>query len=80
MYPLAGKTCITPRVTDFFLADQTPGGFAYFYYNRAEENHPTPGGILNALVQRLAKTSEENKLLKPVFNMYEGRQKGQKSS
>jgi len=76
----AGKTYIASRIIDFFLSDPT-GGFAYFYCNRAEENRRNPEEILNALVQQLAQTSEENKLLKPVVDIYEGRQKqGQKSS
>jgi len=75
-----GKTYIASRVIDFFLSDPTPGGFAYFYCNRAEENRRNPEEILNALVQQLAQTPEENKLLKPVVDIYEGRQKDQKSS
>jgi len=77
----AGKTYTASRVIDYFLSDPTPGGFAYFYCNRAEENRRNPEEILNALVQQLAQTSEENQLLKPVVDIYEGRQKeGQKSS
>ena len=33
----AGKTYIASRVIDLFLLDPTPGSFAYFYSNRAEE-------------------------------------------
>ena len=77
----AGKTYIASRVIDLFLSDRTPGGFAYFYCNRAEENRRNPEEIVNALVQQLAQTSGGNKLLKPVVDIYEGRQKeGQKAS
>ena len=77
----AGKTYVASRVIDFFLSDPTLGRLAYFYCNRAEGNRRDPEEILNALVQQLAQTSEENKLLKPVIDIYEGRQeKGQKSS
>ena len=55
---------------------------AYFYCNRAEETRREPQGILNTLIQQLAQTeSEENKLLKPVFDIYQDREKrGQRSA
>jgi len=77
----AGKTYIASRVIEWFLSDSTTDGFTYFYCNRAEENRRNPEEILSAIVQQLAQTPEENKLLRPVVNIYEGRQKkGQKSS
>jgi hypothetical protein len=77
----AGKTYVASKVIDFFLSDPTTGGLAYFYCNRAEENRRDPDEILNALVQQLAQTPEENKLPKPVVDIYEARQKqGQKTS
>ena len=55
---------------------------AYFYCNRAEEHRREPQSILSTLIQQLAQTeSEKNKLLKPVFDVYEDRKNtGQVSS
>lgn len=54
---------------------------AYFYCNRAEQNRRDPESILNALVQQLAQTFEDDRLLKPVADVYKMREtKGQKSS
>ena len=54
---------------------------AYFYCNRAEENRRKPESILNTLIQQLAQTESEGKLLKPVIDTYEAREEaGQKSS
>jgi len=48
---------------------------AYFYCNRAEENRRKPESILNTLIQQLAQTESEDKLLKPVIDIYEAREK-----
>ena len=55
---------------------------AYFYCNRAEENRREAESILNTLIQQLAQTdSEEDKLLKPVVDLYQAREKeGQQSA
>ena len=54
---------------------------AYFYCNRAEENRRKPESILNTLIQQLAQTESEGKLLKPVIDIYKAREEaGQKSS
>ena len=72
----AGKTYIASTVIDSLSSNPTPEKLAYFYCNRAEENRREPQSILNTLIQQLAQTeSEENKLLKPVFNIYQDREK-----
>jgi len=78
----AGKTYIASRVIDSFLSAPTPEKLAYFYCNRAEENRRNPESILNTLIQQLVQTeSEDTKLLKPVIEIYEEREKkGQQSS
>ena len=78
----AGKTYIASRVIDSFLSTPTLEKLAYFYCNRAEENRRNPENILNTLIQQLAQTeSEDDKLLKPVIDIYQDREKkGQKSS
>jgi len=54
---------------------------AYFYCNRAEESRRDPENILRALIQQLAQTPSEDKLLKPVLDVYKEREtKGQLSS
>jgi len=53
----------------------------YFYCNRAEENRRKPQSILNTLIQQLAQAESEGKLLKPVIDIYEAREKaGQEAS
>jgi len=75
------KTYIASRVIDLFLSNSTPGGFAYFYCNRADENRRNLEEILNAFAQQLAQTSGKNKLLKPVIDIHKRWQKeGQKAS
>jgi len=78
----AGKTYIASTVIDSFLSDQTPEKLAYFYCNQAEENRRHPESILNTLIQQLVQTeSEDNRLLKPVVDVYNQREKkGQQSS
>ena len=78
----AGKTYIASAAIDSLFSDPTSENLAYFYCNRAEDNRREPQSILNALVQQLAQTeSEENKLLKPVVDIYLDREKrGQRSS
>ena len=77
----AGKTYIASTVIDSLSSGLTPEKFAYFYCNRAEENRRQPVNILNALIQQLAQTESENKLLKPVVDIYLDREKkGQRSS
>jgi len=77
-----GKTCIVSRVVDSFISNPTSERLAYFYCNRAEENRRHPESILNTLIQQLAQTeSEDDKLLKPVTDIYEDREKrGQMTS
>ena len=54
---------------------------AYFYCNRAEKNRHEPQSILNTLIQQLAQTESEDRLLKPVVEIYLDRErKGQRSS
>jgi hypothetical protein len=54
---------------------------AYFYCNRAEERRRDPESILSTLIQQLAQTGPEGKLLQPVVDVYQGREeKGQKAS
>jgi len=54
---------------------------AYFYCNRAEESRRDPESILRTLIQQLAKTPAEDKLLSVVLDIYEDREKeGQLSS
>lgn len=56
---------------------------AYFYCNRAEESRREPESILNTLIQQLCQTECQaaDKLLKPVVDIYQAREKaGQKSS
>jgi len=72
--PGAGKTYTASRVIDYFRSNPTPGGLAYFYCNRAEENRRDPESILSTLVQQLAQTSEAE-LLKPVVDVYHDREK-----
>ena len=72
--PGAGKTYTASRVIDYFRSNPTPGGLAYFYCNRAEENRRDPESILSTLVQQLAQTSEPE-LLKPVVDVYHDREK-----
>lgn len=72
------QTYIASRVIDLFLS--APVRLAYFYYNRAEENRRDPESTLNTLLQQLAQTFEDDKLLKPVMEIYkECEIKGQKS-
>jgi len=53
----------------------------YFYCNRAEENRRNPESILNTLIQKLSQTESDEKLLKPVIDIYEAREKaGQEAS
>ena len=53
----------------------------YFYCNRAEESRRDPESILRTLIQQLAQTPSEDKLLTPVLDVYKKReQKGQLSS
>jgi len=77
----AGKTYIASRVIDAFQ-DPTSEKLAYFYCNRAEENRRDPESVLKTLVQQLAKSeSDEERLLTPVVDLYQDREKsGQKSS
>jgi len=86
-YPLtvgiagAGKTYIASRVIDSFLSNRTSEKLAYFYCNRAEENRRDPESILSTLIQQLAQTESEEKLLQPVVDVYQDREKkGQKAS
>ena len=76
----AGKTFIASTVIDSLRS--TPEKLAYFYCNRAEGNRREPVSILNTLIQQLSQTeSEENKLLKPVVDIYlEREREGQRSS
>jgi hypothetical protein len=55
---------------------------AYFYCNRAEENRREPDSILSTIIQQLAQSPfDENKLLKPIVDIYRDRKKqGQISS
>ncbi|KAI5783318.1 hypothetical protein FPQ18DRAFT_111991 [Pyronema domesticum] len=55
---------------------------AYFYCNRAEENRREPDSILSTIIQQLAQSPfDENKLLKPIVDIYRDRKKrGQLSS
>ena len=77
----AGKTFIASTVIDSLSSGSTPEKLAYFYCNRAEENRRQPVSILNTLVQQLAQTESENKLPKPVVDIYLDREKkGQRSS
>ena len=77
----AGKTYIASTVIDSLSSGPAPEKLAYFYCNRAEENRRQPVSILNTLVQQLAQTGSENKLLKPVVDIYLDRErKGQRSS
>ncbi|KAI5842272.1 ankyrin repeat-containing domain protein [Tricharina praecox] len=77
----AGKTYIASRVIDSFLSDSSSKRVAYFYCNRAEENRRDPESILNTLVQQLAQTAEDDKLLTPIIDIYKEREKkGQRSS
>ena len=77
----AGKTYTASRVIDSFQ-DPTSEKLAYFYCNRAEENRRDPESVLKTLVQQLAKSeSDEERLLTPVVDLYQDREKsGQKSS
>jgi len=53
----------------------------YFYCNRAEESRRDPESILRTLIQQLAQTPAEDKLLTPVLHIYKDREKkGQLSS
>jgi hypothetical protein len=54
----------------------------YFYCNRSEENRREPDSILNTIIQQLAQSDfDENKLPKPIVDMYRDRKKkGQISS
>jgi len=77
----AGKTYIASRAIDLFLLDPTSEKLAYFYCNRAEENRRMPESILNTLIQQLAQTESEDKLLKPVIDIFQDREKkGQEAS
>jgi hypothetical protein len=77
----AGKTYIASRVIDSFISDHTSEKLAYFYCNRAEENRRDPESILGTLIQQLAQTESEDKLLQPVIDVYQDREKkGQKAS
>ena len=78
----AGKTYLASIVIDSLFSSPTPEKLAYFYCNRAEENRQDPLSILNTLIQQLAQTeSEDDKLLKPVVDIYLDRErKGQRSS
>ena len=78
----AGKTYIASTVIDSLSSNPTPEKLAYFYCNRAEENRRDPQSILNTLIQQLAQTeSEDDKLLKPVVDIYLDREReGQTSS
>ena len=54
---------------------------AYFYCNRAEESRRDPESILRTLIQQLAQSPSEDRLLTPVLNIYKDREKeGQLSS
>jgi len=77
----AGKTYIASKVIDSLLSNPTEK-LAYFYCNRAEANRRAPDSILNTLIQQLAQTeSGEHKILQPVVDLYQDREKrGQKSS
>ena len=75
----AGKTYVASRAIDFFVS--TSEKVAYFYCNRAEENRRNPESILNTLIQKLSQTESDEKLLKPVIDIYEAREKaGQEAS
>ena len=77
----AGKTYIASTVIDSLSSGPAPEKLAYFYCNRAEENRRQPVSILNTLVQQLAQTGSENKLLKPAVDIYlDRKKKGQGSS
>jgi len=54
---------------------------AYFYCNQAEENRRKPESILNTLIKQLAQAGSEDKLLKPVIDIYKARENaGQEAS
>jgi hypothetical protein len=54
---------------------------AFFYCNRAEESRRDPESILRTLIQQLAQTPSEDKLLTSVLNIYKDRENvGQLSS
>jgi len=75
----AGKTYIASRAIDFFIS--TSEKVAYFYCNRAEENHRKPESILNTLIQQLSQAESEDKLPKPVIDIYKAREiAGQEAS
>jgi hypothetical protein len=69
-------------VIDWFLSDPTADSkLAYFYCNRSEESRRDPESILRTLIQQLAQTPSEDKLLTPVLDIYMEREKeGQLSS
>ncbi|KAI5795814.1 hypothetical protein FPQ18DRAFT_289411, partial [Pyronema domesticum] len=80
--PGAGKTYIASKVIDSLYSDTTGIKLAYFYCNRAEENRRQPESILSTIIQQLAQSPfDENKLLKPIVDIYrERKKKGQISS
>ena len=76
----AGKTYIASRVIDSFLSNRTSEKLAYFYCNRAEENRRDPETIFSTFVHQLAQTEPEERLLQPVLDVYQDREKkGQNS-
>ena len=67
----AGKTYIASTVVNSHFSNPMPEKLAYFYCNRAEEILRGAQSILNTLIQQLAQTEpEENKILRPVVNIY----------
>ncbi|KAI5784286.1 hypothetical protein FPQ18DRAFT_298011, partial [Pyronema domesticum] len=80
--PGAGKTYIASKVIDSLTSNTTGMQLAYFYCNRAEENRREPDCILSTIIQQLAQSPfDDNKLLKPIVDIYRERKKqGQISS
>ncbi|KAI5790570.1 hypothetical protein FPQ18DRAFT_277531, partial [Pyronema domesticum] len=80
--PGAGKTYIASKVIDSLPSNTTGMKLAYFYCNRGEENRREPESILSSIIQQLAQSPiDENKLLKPIVDIYrERKKKGQISS
>ncbi|KAI5796206.1 hypothetical protein FPQ18DRAFT_423767 [Pyronema domesticum] len=74
--PGVGKTYIASKVIDSLHSNTTGMKLAYFYCNRAEENCREPDIILSTIIQQLAQSPfDENKLLKPIVDIYGDRKK-----
>ncbi|KAI5792038.1 hypothetical protein FPQ18DRAFT_291967, partial [Pyronema domesticum] len=74
--PGAGKTYIASKVIDSLPSNTTGMKLAYFYCNRAEENRREPDSILSTIIQQLAQSPlDENKLPKPIVDIYRERKK-----